>query len=385
MQGIGEEAQMTLLKTWIGAIRSRLLLSGMTLALVAVVVAVVVIQPWASQGAASQYTAENLASGVVSGFLHRPLEQPAAPFTLTDQNGQTVTLEDFRGKWVVAYWLYTSCPDFCPLLTNNMKALQQGLGDRVGKQVQLVTITFDWEHDTVDRMKFYAGLVKADIPGWSWLTGTKEQTDAVAEAYGVGFARLENDDGADNETVSFDHTALVVVIDPQGIERHRYFGVGWTQDLLDRFNQKLLSSETNGQAVQEANVEESPSDGLLAGVADLEDLRAEATAFIWEEWELARGVTFQVMHQFPSTERASAYYQGLLQQVAGTSWEKVEEVDQTADGDTTVRWVILREGEKWAAVGGREDVNLVFEIEGNDEQAVFEAIAGIEGVNLCHF
>lgn len=377
---------MDTLKRWTGAVRSHLLLSGIALAFVAVVMTVVVVQPWASQGAASQYTAENLASGVVSGFLHRPLEQPAAPFTLTDQNGQTVTLEDFRGKWVVAYWLYTSCPDFCPLLTNNMKALQQGLGDRVGKQVQLVTITFDWEHDTVDQMKSYAGLVKADIPGWSWLTGTKQQTDAVAEAYGVSFALSEaHDDGHDHDVVSFDHTALVVVIDPQGIERHRYFGVGWSQDLLDRFNQSLLNSETNGQTSLAVSVDDSPSDGLPTTGADLDALQAEATVFAWEEWELVSGVSSQVMNQFPTKEQAWTYHGALLQQAAGEGGEVTDKLERSTDVEFTAHWTILRKGDIWAAVAGRASINLVFTIEGSTEDAVLETIAEIEGTSLCCF
>ena len=373
---------MRLLKRWISTIRSHLLLSGIVLVLLAVVLAAVVVQPWSDQNVAAQYTAGNLESGAVKGFLHRPVDRPAAPFTLTDQNGRTMSLDDFRGKWLVVTWLYTSCVDICPLLTYNMKVLQQGLGDRVGSQVQLVSITFDWEHDTVDKMKSHAEQVGGDIPGWSWLTGTKEQTDAVAEAYGVAFAPVKHDDGHSHGGVAFDHTALTVVIDPQGIERHRYFGVGWSQDLLDRFNGQLLSSSINDQSL---SAENNHFTGLPTGGVDLKALQAEATVFTWEKWELPWGVSSWVMYQFPTSEQALTYYQELLRQVAGTSWERVDEVDQTADGDTTVRWVILREGERWAAVGGRENVNLVFEIEGNDEQAVFEAIAEIEGVNLCHF
>ena len=159
---------MTLLKRWISAIRLHLFLSGIVLVLLAVVlVAVVVVQPWSDQNVAAQYTAGNLESGAVKGFLHRPVDRPAAPFTLTDQNGRTMSLDDFRGKWLVVTWLYTSCVDTCPLLTYNMKLLQQGLGDRVGSQVQLVSITFDWERDTVDKMKSHAEQVGGDIPGWS--------------------------------------------------------------------------------------------------------------------------------------------------------------------------------------------------------------------------
>ncbi|MFQ5879891.1 MAG: SCO family protein, partial [Dehalococcoidia bacterium] len=358
------------LNRWIRTTRSRLLFAGSVLALVAVgLAAVLLIQPWSSEDdAASRYTANNLESGAVKGFLHRPVDQPAAPFTLTDQNGQTVSLRDFRGKWVVADWIYTSCVDTCPQLTANMKLLQQGLGDRVGREVQLVTITFDPEHDTVEAMKAYSQNVKGDIPGWSWLTGSKEQTDAVAESYGVAFAQLEpaeHGDGHSHGGVAFDHTTLTVVIDPEGQERHRYFGVGWSDDLLKRLEEKLASSGTGSQASLQGSGGDGHSPGLPTGVPDLQALKAKATEFTWEKWELPSGVSSQVMYQFPTNEQAVTYSQGLMQQTADAGWEKVDNFELLA------RWTVLRKGKSWAAVGGKENINLVFEMEGNDDQAVY--------------
>ncbi len=381
---------MALSKRWIDAVRSHKLLSGLVLVAVAAALLAVVVQPWSGRDTSAQYTAGNLESGLVKGFLHRPVDQPAAPFTLTDQNGRGATLEDFRGKWLVVTWLYTSCVDTCPLLTYNMKLVQAGLGDRLGNQVQLITFTFDWEHDTVGKMKSYSQLAGADVPGWSWLTGTKEQTDAVAEAYGVAFAPVIHDDGDDHGGVAFDHTALTVVIDPQGIERHRYFGIGWSQDLLDGLNQQLLISESNVEAPVQESVGESPVDGLAPGGlatdgVELETLRAGSTVFTWEQWELPQGVSSQAMYQFPDNEGASTYSQGLLRQVADAGWETVEVVTESDDGPTDAQWVILRDDKGWAAVGGNKNINLVFEIAGNDEDAVFEAIAAIEGTNLCCF
>ena len=63
----------------------------------------------------------------------------------------------------------------------------------------------------------------------------------------------------------------------------------------------------------------------------------------------------------------------------------MEVVTESDDGPTNAHWVILQDDKGWAAVGGHKNINLVFEIAGNDEDAVFEAIAAIEGTNLCCF
>jgi len=200
------------------------------------------VGPWSAGQAQAeeQITADELRSGAKQGFLHRLVDQPAPDFTLTDQNGRRVSLSDFRGKWVVMTWIYTHCMTVCPALKAEMKIVQTGLGDAVARDVQLVTITFDPERDTPEVMKADAQTLKADIPGWSWLTGTKAETDAVADAYGVAF--VPKPDGM------FDHTALVTLVDPQGRERHRYFGNGWSQDLLDRVQEALAKASNAPQA-----------------------------------------------------------------------------------------------------------------------------------------
>lgn len=231
-------AATTLSKGWPGAARSRLLAAGVLVALAAGgLAAAVVFQPWSSADAA-QFTTENLASEKVQGYLHRPMDGQAAPFTLTDQNGQRVRLADFKGRWVVMDWIYTNCTDACPALTADMKALQQRFGDKLGSQVQLVSVTIDPERDTVPAMKFYAQAVQADVPGWSWLTGSKQETDAVAEAYGVAFSPAPPEHGM----AMFDHTVLTVVIDPDGREHDRFFGVRWSDDMIKRLEEKVGKS-----------------------------------------------------------------------------------------------------------------------------------------------
>ena len=234
------------------AIRRRALLA-VTLGLVA---AAAVLTAACSGGSGTERDAEITAGeirGGSTGFLHRPVDRVAPDFTLTDQNGERVSLADFRGKWVVVDWIYTNCKTVCPAFTAELSIVRNGLGERVGQEVQLVSITFDPERDTPEAMKAQAAKVNGDIPGWSWLTGAKSETDAVAEAYGLAFeasspaegAGHSHEEGAEpHQDTMFDHTALLVVIGPDGRERDRYFGTGWSQDLLERLEAKLASSDS---------------------------------------------------------------------------------------------------------------------------------------------
>src|SRR5918999_5633656 len=96
----------------------------------------------------------------------------AAPdFALTSQDNQPVTLQDFRGKVVAVTFIYTSCPDTCPLLTMKMAQVQDDLGPRFGTKVAFVSITVDPERDTPEALKDYAEAFDADPAGWAFLTG----------------------------------------------------------------------------------------------------------------------------------------------------------------------------------------------------------------------
>ncbi len=96
----------------------------------------------------------------------------AAPnFALISQDGAEVTLESLRGKVVAVSFIYTWCPDICPMLTNKMARVQDALGADFGTKVAFVSITFDPERDTPEALKAYAEAFDVDFAGWSFLTG----------------------------------------------------------------------------------------------------------------------------------------------------------------------------------------------------------------------
>src|SRR5690242_1564881 len=74
-----------------------------------------------------------------------PVIGPAPPFTLTSQDGKSVALTDLRGKVVAVTFIYTGCPDICPMLTQKMADVQDALGAQFGTKITFVSITLDPE------------------------------------------------------------------------------------------------------------------------------------------------------------------------------------------------------------------------------------------------
>jgi protein SCO1/2 len=97
---------------------------------------------------------------------------------LLDQEGRKVRFytDVLRGKTVVINAFFTTCTSVCPPMNRNMEKIQAALGDRVGKDVFLVSISVDPETDTPERLKEYAAKFHAG-PGWLFLTGKKANVD----------------------------------------------------------------------------------------------------------------------------------------------------------------------------------------------------------------
>ena len=116
-----------------------------------------------------------------------PESVPAPDFTLIDQDGNPVQLSSLRGKVVLLDFIYTSCPGPCPLLSRKFSQFQKTLGERVGREVVLLSITVDPQHDTPAVLKEYAHRYQADTAGWKFLTGSTQAIVTVAYQYGADY------------------------------------------------------------------------------------------------------------------------------------------------------------------------------------------------------
>lgn len=105
---------------------------------------------------------------------------------LIDQDGNTVRLRSLLSgdKAVIADFIFTTCTTVCPVLSGIMARMQDKIGDRLGKDVTMVSVTVDPARDTPGKLKAYARKWKAR-PGWVWLTGSKDVVDRVLKGMGA--------------------------------------------------------------------------------------------------------------------------------------------------------------------------------------------------------
>jgi protein SCO1/2 len=132
------------------------------------------------------------------------------PFMLTAPDGTTVTDRTYRGKWLLVFFGYTSCPGICPTTLNEIAAALDKLGPDAEK-LEPLFITVDPERDTPEIMKRYTAAFDARIVG---LTGSRRQIAAVAEDYGAYGVARRHKAGALDYLV--DHSTYIYLMDPQG-------------------------------------------------------------------------------------------------------------------------------------------------------------------------
>jgi protein SCO1/2 len=157
---------------------------------------------------------------------------PAPDFTLTNQDGQSLSLASLRGKVAVATFIYASCTDTCPLLTAKMAGIQKRLGSDFGSRVFFVSVTVDPERDTAEVLGRYARAHGANLGGWAFLTGSPAQIREVSRSYGIFVKKQERGD--------VDHTFLTSIIDQGGTLRVQYMGVRFDPEEMLRDIRSLL-------------------------------------------------------------------------------------------------------------------------------------------------
>ena len=136
-------------------------------------------------------------------------------FTLTDENGDTVTESIVDGKAVVLFFGYTHCPDICPAVLARVAQVYRQLQEAgEADQVQPVFITFDPERDTAEHLNEYLPWFKADIIG---LTGSLAEIREVATQYGVVFIKDQEE-----QDYLFTHSDYIYLLDDQGRVRKLY-------------------------------------------------------------------------------------------------------------------------------------------------------------------
>ncbi len=134
--------------------------------------------------------------------------QIGGDFKLTNQDGKQVSDKDFRGRVMMVFFGFTSCPDICPVTAATYAKVLEMLGEKAG-EVAPIFISVDPQTDTPQVLKNYLGNIDPRIIG---LTGTEEQTAQVASNYKVYFAKVKTQAGEDE----MDHSGFVYIMDKNG-------------------------------------------------------------------------------------------------------------------------------------------------------------------------
>jgi protein SCO1/2 len=135
---------------------------------------------------------------------------PASEFALTRADGSSFQLSGMRGKIVLLFFGYTSCPDVCPTTLAELNQALRKLSNDDASRVQVVFVTVDPNRDTPERMQLYVNHFN---PGFIGLSGTQDELSKVWDAYGV-FRQVSQGSSAAGELI--DHTARVTMIDGKG-------------------------------------------------------------------------------------------------------------------------------------------------------------------------
>jgi protein SCO1/2 len=138
------------------------------------------------------------------------------PFMLINQNGDSVTDEDFAGAFMLIAFGYTNCPDICPATLMTMASAINILGPNAAK-VRPIFISVDPARDTPERLKEY---VESFGPRFVGLTGPEPFVANAAKKYGVTYSQVANPSGG----YSVDHTAGIFLMGPDGafVKRFSY-------------------------------------------------------------------------------------------------------------------------------------------------------------------
>ncbi|MBP6645432.1 MAG: SCO family protein [Burkholderiaceae bacterium] len=133
----------------------------------------------------------------------------AKDFVLTDHNGQTRTMADFKGKIVVIFFGYTQCPDVCPTSMTELAEVKKLLGSD-GDKLQGLFVTVDPERDTAEMLKAYMGNFD---PTFLALRAESAKLEPIAKHFKIYYKKVE---GKTPTSYTMDHSAGSYVYDPQG-------------------------------------------------------------------------------------------------------------------------------------------------------------------------
>ncbi|HEX8000769.1 MAG TPA: SCO family protein [Pyrinomonadaceae bacterium] len=163
--------------------------------------------------------------------------------TVLDQNGRRLNFytDLVKGKTVAINFIFTTCQGVCPPLTATFRRVQQALGERVGRDIQLISISVDPATDVPERLKAFSQKFKAG-PGWTFVTGSKQEIDSLLDSLG-GYAPNKND-----------HTPMILIGNEAAGFWTRTYGLSPATQIVNIVNDAASKSPAATASTAESNV-----------------------------------------------------------------------------------------------------------------------------------
>ncbi|MBT8767390.1 SCO family protein [Metapseudomonas boanensis] len=147
-----------------------------------------------------------------AGIVLLPQSRSLPALSMTDQNGATVAVDQFKDKWSLVFFGYTFCPDICPTTLAQMRELKGLLPLEARNNVRFIFVSVDPHRDTPQQIKQYLGYFDPEFVG---ITADVPTLQKFANAVSIPF--IPADTSKENYTV--DHSGNLVVLGPDGTQR----------------------------------------------------------------------------------------------------------------------------------------------------------------------
>lgn len=171
-----------------------------------------------------------------AAMLTLPEPRVVADFSLIDQDAQPFSLQNLQGRWSLMFFGFTHCPDVCPSALYDLQQLSQRVdSEQPAANYQVVFVSVDPERDSPEKLQAYTEYFDPDFIG---VTGDHAQLQPLTLQLGIAY-RIEEHD-AEQTAYNVDHSASIMVINPQG-QLHGIFPTHTTMEAMTADFIKLLN------------------------------------------------------------------------------------------------------------------------------------------------
>lgn len=161
---------------------------------------------------------------VDSTLQHVKKYHKIAPFSFENQNGKTITQDDYEGKIYIADFFFTTCPTICPVMSRNMKKISQEFLGK--KNLTMLSFSIDAIHDSIPVLNKYASKLNVENENWHFMVCEKKKTFELAKGFMISAAEDKNAPGG------LIHSGAFILLDGQ--QRIRAYYDGTKEEDVDK-------------------------------------------------------------------------------------------------------------------------------------------------------